>query len=117
MAKVAKKILLTLPGIGRVESLPGGSFNPGGRSFNPITTESGDVHHDENDNPATVSFRMPNLPGFLEAFRELEGVNLNVQDESKQSWIMADAFVTGDGPSLSGGEISVQMASGPAKPI
>ncbi|MGI1672239.1 MAG: phage tail tube protein, partial [Neptuniibacter sp.] len=111
MAKVAKKILVTVPGIGRVESLPGGTFNPGGRSFQPVTTETSNVHRTEEDNPATASFRVPNLTGYLEAFRELEDANVNIQDESGQSWIMAEAFIT-NAPGVSNGEINIEMASG-----
>jgi hypothetical protein len=99
-----------------VESLSGGTFSPGGRAFEPVKSETGGIHHSENDNEATLSFRVVNLPGYLEGFRELEETNVNIQDESGQSWIMPDAFVTSV-PSVSNGEITVEMASGPAQSI
>lgn len=116
MAKVAKKILLSVPGIGRVESLPGGSFNPGGTNRNTIKTETGNVHYDEETMESSLSFKLPNLPGYLDAVRDLAGVNVNVQDDNGQSWIISDAFTTRPSE-LSGGEISVEMNGNPADKV
>ncbi|SIS87858.1 phage tail tube protein [Neptunomonas antarctica] len=116
MAKVAKKILITVPGIGRVESLPGGSFNPGGNSRAAVVTESDRVHYSEETAPATLSFRLPNLPDTFDQVRDMAGVNVNVQDDSGQSWIVTDAFTTTPA-SLSNGEISVEMSGNPAEKV
>ena len=116
MATAAKKILLTLPGIGRVESNPGASFDPGGISFEGKMTESGRDHHMENDNPAMLSFTVPNLQGYLEQFRGLSDINVNVQDELGQSWIVTEAFITNT-PKVSGGDIPIEMQGNPAEPV
>lgn len=116
MATAAKKILLTLPGIGRVESNPGASFDPGGISFEGKMTESGRNHHMENDNPAMLSFTVPNLQGYLEQFRGLSDINVNVQDELGQSWIVTEAFITNT-PKVSGGDIPIEMQGNPAEPV
>lgn len=112
----AKKLFITLPNIGRVESMPGSEFDPGGKSFEPQTTEAGRVHHTENDSPSSVSFQVSNLPGYLENFRGLSGVNINVQDEQKQSWLIEDAFITNT-PKASGGTIRIEMQGNPAEKI
>lgn len=116
MAKVANKIILNVPGIGRVESLPGGSFNPGGYNRNPVVTDTDAVHYSEETAPATLSFKLPNRPGYLEAVRDLADVNVNVQDDHGQSWIVTDAFTTKPSE-LSGGEISVEMTGNPADKV
>lgn len=116
MAKIAKKIILTVPGIGRVESLPGGSFDPGGINRSPIVTENGRVHHDEETAPAAISFQVPNIPGYLDQMRDIKDVNLNVQDDNGQSWIVTDAFTTTPSK-LSGGQISVEMNGNPAEKV
>lgn len=112
--KAAKKIIINVPDIGRVESLPGGEFDPGGKSFEAMTTEMGRVHHTENDSPSLLSFSVVNLSGQLEAWRGLSGVNVNVQDDIGQSWIVEDAFVTTT-PKSSGGSIRIEMAGNPAE--
>ena len=114
MAKAAKKIILTVPGIGRIDSLPGSSFDPGGISREPVTTEAGKTHFTEEDIPSKVTFKVLNLPGYLDKLRNLSNINLNVQDDNGQSWIMTDAFTTTPG-SLSGGEINLEMAGNAAE--
>lgn len=116
MAKAAKKIIVTLPSLGRVESNPGGSFDPGGVSYEGKMTESGRTHYLENDNPAVLSFTVPNLSGYLEQFRGLVDVNVNIQDELGQSWIVTEAFITNT-PTVSGGDIPIEMQGNPAEPV
>lgn len=116
MAKVAKKIIITVPGIGRIESIPGGSFDPGGENRSPMLTEAGRVHYTEETAPAALSFQVPNLPGYFDQVRDIAGVNVNVQDDNGQSWIVTDAFTTTPSK-LSGGQISVEMNGNPADKV
>ena len=116
MSKAAKKILLTVPGIGRIDSLPGGSFDPGGIARTPMTTEGAKTHFTEEDMPSKLSFKVPNLPGYFDKLRDLSNINLNVQDDNGQSWIITDAFTTQQG-TLSGGEINLEMAGNAAEKV
>ncbi|MGB1239843.1 MAG: phage tail tube protein [Pseudomonadales bacterium] len=116
MAKAAKKIILTIPGDGRIDALPGGSFDPGGVSRSPMTTQGGKTHYSEEDVHSSVSCRVPNLKGRLESLRDIVNVNINVQDDNGDSWIITDAFNT-QPPSVSGGEISLELAGNKAEPV
>lgn len=117
MSKVAKKIIFDLTGLGRVESVQNsGSFDPGGVNRNPISTDTGAVHFDEETAPAQLTFKVPNLPGYLEQLRDLAGVNVNVQDDNGQGWIVTGAFTTKPSK-LESGEISVEMQGSPANPL
>ncbi|WP_028294288.1 phage tail tube protein [Oceanobacter kriegii] len=117
MAKVARKIILDVPGVGRVESIENsGRFNPGGVNRDPITTDTGSVHYSEATAASQLNFRAPNLPGYLEALRDLSGVNVNVQDDNGQAWIINGAFTTTPSE-LQSGEITVQMQGAPAEPV
>lgn len=116
MAQVAKKILLTVPGAGRINTLPGGEFDPGGRKGEPITTEDGEVHYSVEDMPATIAYKAPNLPGVFDALRTMPSGNVNVQDDNGQSWIVTDAFHTSL-PKLSGGEISGELQGNAAEKV
>lgn len=117
MAKVAKKVIIDLPGLGRVESIQNsGRFNPGGVNRNPVSTDTGSVHFDEETAPAQLTFRAPNLPGYLESLRDMANVNVNVQDDNGQGWIITGAFTTKPSE-LQNGEISVEMQGSPAESI
>ncbi|MDP2548481.1 MULTISPECIES: phage tail tube protein [unclassified Oceanobacter] len=117
MAKVAKKVIIDLPDLGRVDSINNsGSFQPGGTKRNPVTTDTGAVHYDEETLPSKVSFKLPNLPGYLEGVRDLAGINVNVQDDNGQAWIMTGAF-TVQPSELQNGEISVELQGSPAESI
>jgi len=56
------------------------------------------------------------LPGYLEQLRNLAGVNVNVQDDNGQGWIITGAFTTKPSE-LQNGEISVEMQGSPAESI
>ena len=116
MAKAAKKIILTIPGFGRVDSLPGGDFDPGGVNRDAMTTQGAKTHYTEEDKESMVSFKVPNLPGLFDKLRDISGVNLNVQDDNGQSWIVTDAFTTKPS-TTTGGEISVEMAGNAAEKV
>jgi hypothetical protein len=116
MAKAAKKIILTVPGIGRIDSLPGSTFDAGGVARESMVTEAARVHYTEEDMPSKVTFKVPNLPGYFDQLRDIKNVNLNVQDDNGQSWIITDAFTTTPS-SLSGGEISIEMAGNAAEKV
>ena len=116
MARVAKKMLLTVPGVGRLETLPGGEFDPGGRKGEAIITESGAVHYTEEDQPSSIKYKVPNLPGVFDALRTMPSGNVNAQDDNGQSWIVTDAFHA-ELPKLSGGEISGELQGNAAEKV
>jgi hypothetical protein len=116
MAKVAKRLFFDITGIGRVNSLPGGSFDPGGFKREPIIGDNGVVGYAEEPVAPTVQFKVANTPGVLAALRKMTTANVNVQDDNGESWIVREAFHV-DVPKLSGGEIDCSMAGVAADPI
>ena len=117
MAKVAKRLFFDITGIGRVDALPGATFNPGGVSREAVIGDNRVVGHSEALVAPTLQFKVANTKGVLKALKALSVVNVNVQDDNGDSWIVKGAFFTGDGPSLSGGEIDCNMAGESADSI
>lgn len=116
MAKVAKRLFFDVTGLGRVNALPGATFDPGGITREPVIADNKVVGPSETLAAPTMQFRVANTKGMLAALRALDVVNVNVQDDNGDSWIVKGAFNTSV-PSLSNGEITCNMAGESADPI
>ena len=109
MAKVAKKLYFDIPGIGRVNSLPGSTFDPGGEKRDPIIADNGVVGYTEEPVAPSCEFKIANTAGINQSvLRDLVDVNVSVQDDNGSSWIIKEAWMA-EPPQLSGGEISCKM--------
>lgn len=115
MAMTAERILLDIPGIGRIDAMKGGTFDIGGTKRNPKSTDNNKVHYGEEIKPSSISCKVANTKGMLAKLRDISGVNVNVQDDNGDSWIITNAFST-ETRSVSNGEISLDLAGDPAEP-
>lgn len=116
MSTVAKRLFFDVTGIGRVNAMPGSTFDPGGVTREPIIADNKVVGYSEALAAPSLQFKVANTKGMLKALRNLTSVNVNVQDSNGDSWIVKAAFCTST-PQLSGGEISVSMSGESSDPI
>lgn len=116
MAKIAKKLYFDIPGFGRVHALPDSTFDPGGQKRDPVLTDVGVAGYTEEPMAPSVQFKLANNGISLNDLRNLTDVNVSIQDDNGQAWIMRDAWVT-EPPKLSGGEIDVSMTGVAADPV
>lgn len=109
MAKVAKKLYFDIPGVGRVNSLPGSTFDPGGEKRDPVIADTGVVGYTEEPVAPSCEFKIANTSDIDQStLRDLVNVNVTVQDDNGSSWIISSAWMA-EPPQLSGGEISCKM--------
>ena len=59
MAKVAKKLFFDIENIGRVNAMPGSTFNPGGFDRNDVIADTGPVGNDEVPVAPSIEFELP----------------------------------------------------------
>lgn len=117
MAKVAKKLYFEIPGIGRVNSLPGASFNPGGQKREAIITDIGVAGFSEEPAVPSCEFKISNTADVdLNLLRNLTNVNVSIEDDNNQAWVISAAWMS-EPPSLSGGEYSCKMEGVSADPV
>lgn len=115
--KVAKKLFFDIPGVGRVNAMPGATFNPGGQKRDAVTADTGVVGFTEEPVAPSAQFKLPNTVSVsLDQLRNLTNVNVNIQDDNGKSWVMRESWVVEPTP-LSGGEIDVQMMGIAADPV
>lgn len=109
MAKVAKKLYFDIPNIGRVNSLAGATFNPGGQKRDAIMADTGVAGYTEEPVAASCEFKIVNTTDInQDLLRNLVDVNVTVQDDNGKVWVINGAWMT-EPPALSGGEYSCKM--------
>lgn len=114
--KIAKKLYFDIPGLGRLHA-SSGSFDPGGQKRDAVMTDLGVAGYTEEPVAPTVQFKLPNIAGInLNQLRNLTDVNVSIQDDNGQSWMVRNAW-TSQPPKLSGGEIDMQMTGISADPV
>ncbi|KJZ09426.1 hypothetical protein TW85_21975 [Marinomonas sp. S3726] len=117
MARVAKKLYFDIPGIGRVNSLPGASFNPGGQKRDAVMADLGPAGFSEEPVAPSCEYKIANTAGVdLNQLRNLTDVNVSIQDDNGQSWMISSAWMS-EPPTLSGGEYSCKMEGISADPV
>ncbi len=117
MARVAKKLFFDIPGIGRVNSLPGATFNPGGQKRAAVIADLGVAGYDEEPVAPTCDFKIANTADIdLDQLRNLTDVNVSIQDDNGKMWMISAAWMS-DVPSLSGGEYDCKMQGLEANPV
>lgn len=117
MAKVAKKLFFDIPGIGRVNALPGATFDLGGEKRDSVIGDAGVVGYTEEPMPPSVQCKLANTADVsIETLKDLTDVNINIQDDNGKSWVMRESW-TVEPPKLSGGEIDLQMAGIETVPV
>lgn len=109
MAKVAKKLYFDIPGIGRVNSLPGATFNPGGQKRDAVMADTGVAGYTEEPVAPSCEFKIANTADVDQnQLRLLADVNVSIQDDNGKSWMISGAWMS-EPPALSGGEYSCKM--------
>jgi hypothetical protein len=117
MARIAKKIFFDIPGIGRVNSLPGATFNPGGQKRTSKVADTGVVGYDEEPVAPSCDFKIANTADVDQnVLRNLTNVNVSVQDDNGKMWVISGAWMT-DPPALTGGEYDCKMEGLSADPV
>lgn len=116
MSRVAKKLFFDLKGLGRINSLPGATFNPGGSKRDALVADNGVVGYTEEPVAPSCEFKIPNTANVdLNQLRNLTDVNVTIVDDNGRSWVISGAWMS-EPPALSGGEISCKMEGVSADP-
>lgn len=109
MSKVAKKLFFDLDGIGRINARAGGTFNPGGSNRSEEIADTGVVGFSEEPVAASISCTIPNDGTVgMDVLRDLTDINVTVQDDNGQMWIVSGCFTT-EPPGVSNGDITLNM--------
>lgn len=109
MAKVAKKLYFDIPSVGRVNSLPGATFDLGGQKRDAVIADTGVVGYTEEPVAPSCDFKVVNTSDVdINVLRQLVDVNISVQDDNGKSWVIKSAWMA-EPPQLNGGEISCKM--------
>lgn len=117
MAKVAKKLYFDIPGLGRVNSLPGATFDPGGQKREALMADTGVAGYTEEPVAPSCEFKVANTSDVsLNDLRNLIEVNVTVQDDNGVTWVVRGAWMA-EPPQLSNGEYSCKMQGVQANPV
>jgi hypothetical protein len=108
MALVAKRLFFDIPGLGRVNALPGGSIKLSGMKREGVAADTGPVGYTEEPGFGELSFKLPNKGISIAQLKDLKDIAVTAQDDAGVVYQCQEAFVT-EPPTLSGGEIDVKM--------
>lgn len=109
--RAAKKLYFDLPGIGRVQAMPGGSIDPGGFNRGQKMGEGGPVGYTEEPVAPKLSFKIAanSNDGLSQRMlSDLVDVNVTVVSDDGKSFLVRDC-VTTKPVTLSDGDFDMEM--------
>lgn len=116
--KVAKKLYFDVQGLGRINAMPGSSFNLGGSTRAAVVADTGTVGFTEEPSTPNLKFKLPVNSGLsIKQINDLTDVDVTVISDSGQAYLFREAWRTGNPVEMSDGMIDVEMEAITAEEI